>query len=251
MTQGSTLESCLSKEVQRAFKREKIDLKIIKKESDENTKYELFQRLNTYGSSLSDQEVRNCLLIMLDKPFYEWICALAEDAAFQNTVPLTTKQYEECYNLELVLRFFALKDINEASVRNLSDIGEFLTKRMKVIAIDAAFDRTAEADKFLKTFRILNKVLADNSFRKFQSNKYSGPFSLSIFEVMALGLGYNIQSYDESNPTHLTKINNASMTLLQSDVFNRNSGSGARASSRLPHILPLGRAIFSYEHPID
>ena len=55
-------ENCLSKELQRSFKREKIDLKIIKKESDEHTKYELFQRLNTFGSSLSDQEVRNYLI---------------------------------------------------------------------------------------------------------------------------------------------------------------------------------------------
>ena len=58
--------SSLTKKLQMAFKREKIDIKIIKKESDSNTKYELFQRLNTFGSSLSSQEVRNCMLIMID-----------------------------------------------------------------------------------------------------------------------------------------------------------------------------------------
>lgn len=84
-------ENCLSKELQRAFKREKIDLKIIKKESDEHTKYELFQRLNTFGSSLSDQEVRNCLLIMINKPLYEWLNNLAEDENFTNVFPLTNK----------------------------------------------------------------------------------------------------------------------------------------------------------------
>lgn len=50
----------LSIELQRAFKREKIDLKIIKKESDELTKYELFQRLNTFGS-ISRGILANCL----------------------------------------------------------------------------------------------------------------------------------------------------------------------------------------------
>ena len=39
--------------IQRAFKREKIDLKIIKKESNEDAKLELFQRLNTGGSKIS------------------------------------------------------------------------------------------------------------------------------------------------------------------------------------------------------
>ena len=33
--------------------------KIIQRESSESTKFELFQRLNTGGSALSDQEVRN------------------------------------------------------------------------------------------------------------------------------------------------------------------------------------------------
>ena len=50
------------------FKRVKIDIKIGKEaQSDKNIKYELFQRINTLGSSLSDQEVRNCLLIMINK----------------------------------------------------------------------------------------------------------------------------------------------------------------------------------------
>jgi len=51
------------------FKRVKIDIKIVKKQSDKNIKYELFQRINTLGTSLSDQEVRNCLLIMINKDF--------------------------------------------------------------------------------------------------------------------------------------------------------------------------------------
>lgn len=49
---------------QRLFiKRAKLDIKILFKESDEKTKYELFQRLNTGGSTLSDQEIRNCILV--------------------------------------------------------------------------------------------------------------------------------------------------------------------------------------------
>ena len=63
-----------------AFKREKLDIKIIKKESDKSTKYELFQRLNTLGSSLSQQEVRNCLLIMLNSDFFLWLSDLAKNS---------------------------------------------------------------------------------------------------------------------------------------------------------------------------
>jgi hypothetical protein len=238
-------DNCLSKELQRSFKREKIDLKIIKKESDEHTKYELFQRLNTFGSSLSDQEVRNCLLIMINKPMYDWLNALAEDENFSNVFPLTNKQKDEQYHTELVLRFLSLKDVSIERVRGGIDIGEFITKRMREIAADSNFDMVTEGEKLRKTFKILNTALGENAFKKYQNGRYLGAFSLSIFEVIGLGLGFNIDFYSETNPSHLVKIREVSEGLLGNPEFARNSGSGARASSRLPHILPMGREILS------
>lgn len=231
----------ISKEVQRAFKREKIDLKIIKKESDENTKYELFQRLNTFGSSLSDQEVRNCLLIMLNKPLYKWMVDLSKNEDFQSVLPLTDKQNDEQYYVELVLRFLALKDVGIDRIKGLEDMGDFLTKRMKEIALDQSYDMEKESEAFKKAFRILNASLGENAFRKYQGDKYTGAFSLSIFEVIALGIGYNINLYEEGNEEYLDKIKAVSMNLLSNQIFTRKSGSGARASFRLPHILPMGR----------
>jgi uncharacterized protein with ParB-like and HNH nuclease domain len=66
------------------FKREKIGVQIIKKESDADIKYELFQRINTLGTKLSDQELRNCLLVMKNKSFYEWFENLAKYPPFLN-----------------------------------------------------------------------------------------------------------------------------------------------------------------------
>ena len=61
------------------FKRQKLDIKIVKKESDPNTKYDLFERLNTLGSHLSDQEMRNCLLVMINPEFHTWLESLAKE----------------------------------------------------------------------------------------------------------------------------------------------------------------------------
>lgn len=232
---------CFSRELQRAFKREKLDLKIIKKESDEHTKYELFQRLNTFGSSLSDQEVRNCLLIMINKPMYDWLYELSQYDYFTNVFPLSEKQISEQYNMELVLRFLSLKDVDIQRVRGGIDIGEFLTERMKEIATNEDYDMAQEGLKLKKTFKILDKALGENAFRKFHNGRYLGAFSLSIFEVIGLGLGNNIDDYDIDNEVHINKIKNVSETLMQDANFLKNSGSGARASTRLPHILPMGR----------
>jgi Protein of unknown function DUF262 len=65
------------------IKRAKIGVSIILKESDDSAKYELFQRLNTGGSMLSDQEVRNSILVMMNRDFYRWIKALFREPGLQ------------------------------------------------------------------------------------------------------------------------------------------------------------------------
>lgn len=232
------------KDLQRAFKREKVDLKIIKKESDELTKYELFQRLNTFGSSLSDQEVRNCLLIMIDKSFYEWLKELSEYQSFQKTLTITNRQMDEQYHLELVLRYLVLKTATVSELRSVPDIGDFLTKQIKDIAIDKDFNREEAKNDFCKTFDLLESSLSDNAFRKFQNGKYTGGFSLSLYEVIALGLGSNISEYDSSNNDHIERIKYVSQNLQEDTIYTSKSGSGYKASDRLPHILPHGKSLF-------
>lgn len=238
-------DKCFSKDLQRAFKREKVDLKIVKRESDEQTKYELFQRLNTFGSSLSDQEVRNCLLIMIDKSFYYWIKELGQYEPFVSTLIITTRQFDEQYHLELVLRFLILRNASIRQLRDIPDVSDFITKEVKRIAIDKDFNKDlAEAD-FKKTFDLLYLSLQDNAFRKCQNGRYLGGFSLSLFEVMALGLGQNISLYDVNNPEHLQKIKGISESLSQEPRYTNKSGTGYRAANRLPFILPLGKELFS------
>ena len=55
----------------RYIKRSKILIIIIDKSSDEFAQYEMFQRLNTGGSHLSPQEIRNCILVMKNEEIYK------------------------------------------------------------------------------------------------------------------------------------------------------------------------------------
>jgi uncharacterized protein with ParB-like and HNH nuclease domain len=59
-------ENSLTQAQRLLIKRSKIAVNIVEKESDEMIKYELFQRLNTGGSIATPQEVRNCILLMLN-----------------------------------------------------------------------------------------------------------------------------------------------------------------------------------------
>jgi hypothetical protein len=118
------------------IKRAKISVSIILKESDEMAKYELFQRLNTGGSMLSDQEVRNSILVMMNHDFYKWIRSLSQDTNFEACVALSERAVEEQYDMELVLRFIVFRTMPPAALTNLGDLGEFLTEKAKTLAQD-------------------------------------------------------------------------------------------------------------------
>ncbi len=231
------------------FKREKIDIKIVKKESHESVKFELFQRLNTLGSRLSDQEVRNCLLVLLNDNFYKWLREISNNEHFLNTLSITDRLVEEQYNMELALRFLIFKKINPSEVRKTPDLGEFLTDKMRELATDEKFDMAKEQKDFIRTFQILDFALGDFSFKRYDSNtfKFGGKFLISAYEAVAFGLGKNISQYkdDELNAKLKESIEKKVITIWNTSGFQSKTGSGINVTSRIPTIVPLAEKIFS------
>jgi hypothetical protein len=225
------------------IKRAKIGVSIILKESDELAKYELFQRLNTGGSMLSDQEVRNSILVMMNRDFYKWIRDLSQDSNFIDCVALSDRAKEEQYDMELVLRFIVFRSMPQAELTNLGDLGEFLTEKAKVLAQDKGFNYKAEEAAFRATFRILSSVLADYAFHRYddQKGRFVGGFSVSAFEAVAIGIGYNTKKAS-ADPA---RVEQKVKAMWSKKEFIENSGSGIRASSRVPKIVPFGRNHFS------
>lgn len=225
------------------IKRAKISVSIILKESDEYAKYELFQRLNTGGSMLSDQEVRNSILVMLNREFYQWIRDLSTHPSFVECTALSERAIQEQYDMELVLRFLVFRTMSDIDLTRIGDLGEFLTDQSKVMAQDKSFSYKAEETAFREAFDLLRETLADDAFRRYDSqrNKFVGGFSVSAFEAVAIGVGYNVKRAR----TNSTEIAEKVKSIWSDSEFFENSGSGIRASSRVPKIIPYGRAKFA------
>lgn len=228
------------------IRRSKIDIKIILRESSESSKYELFQRLNTGGSQLSDQELRNAILIMVNPGAFRWIEELAKDENFQACIALSDRLMSEQYDLELVTRFVVFRSLEEDQFKSIGDIGEFLTDRIVDLAQSESFEQTKmiEGDAFKRTFSHLSTSLGDRSFRKYDIKKghHLGGFSISAFEPIALGLGYNYETYNGAADS--SKIEETSKRLWNNEDFLKRSGTGVRASTRIPSNIPLGRQLF-------
>jgi hypothetical protein len=225
------------------IKRAKINVSIILKESDEMAKYELFQRLNTGGSMLSDQEVRNSILVMMNLDLYKWIRELSRDKNFITCAALSDRAVDEQYDMELVSRFIVFRTMPPVALRTIGDVGEFLTEKAKALAQEKAFDYKKEETAFRETFSLLAMTLEDNAFRRYDKDKqrFVGGFSVSAFEAVAIGLGYN-PKIASANPALIEK---KVREMWADPAFVSNSGSGIRASSRVPKIVPYGRATFA------
>ena len=225
------------------IKRAKINVSIILKESDEMAKYELFQRLNTGGSMLSDQEVRNSILVMMNVSLYKWLRKLSKDPNFMTCTALSERAIDEQYDMELVSRFVVFRKMPPTELKSVGDVGEFLTEKSKGIALDKGFDYNAEETAFGATFEFLAETLEDNSFRRYDKVKqrFAGAFSISAFEALAIGMGYNPKAAKDDP----AKIESRVKAMWSDKNFVENSGAGIRAASRIPKIVPYGRANFA------
>jgi hypothetical protein len=97
--------------LQLQIKRARLRVEILKKESDAKAKFELFQRLNTGGVTLTEQEIRNCAAVMINKDFYDWLIDLANSQDFVVATAQTEDAIVAQAGVELALRFFAFLNV--------------------------------------------------------------------------------------------------------------------------------------------
>lgn len=239
-------DAALTPEQQRLIKRAALDVKIVNRESDEQTKFDLFQRLNTGGSQLSDQEVRNSMLIMVNPEYYRWVDGLRQETSFQESIAIADRFADQQYDQELVLRFLLLSELPEDELAKIGDLGDFLTDGSIAAARDTR-DLDEQALKFRQVFSFINGALGDAAFKRFDpaKGKFLGGFTVSTFEAVSSGVAANLDAYLALPPEEANSIlMSRAQDLWSESTFRRNSGSGVRASTRVPRIIPFARNHF-------
>lgn len=235
-------ELSFTKEQQLFFKRSRMDVIIMKKESDPTTKYELFQRLNTGGSLLSNQEVRNCLMIMTNKSFYEFVMGLDSEENFKNCLPISDRRADEQYRTELVLRLLIPENIDWKKITDYTDFTELLDKET-IALCSAKLDYDVIRNKFATTFSLLYSVFEENTFKKYNGKKYAGPVMAAAFQTIAVGVYKNIQEIlqlKDRNEWLTCKV----QSLYSEETFIRNTTPGVRSIPRFRELSLFGDEYF-------
>lgn len=227
--------------LQRLLKRSKIDIKIVLRESDSDTRLELFQRLNTGGTPLSAQELRNCQILMVGPSTLDRLRGLASADSFARSLALSDRNIDEQYDLELAIRFITLR---KRTADGIGDLGSFLDDAAITLAQDTSFDWEAETQVFQDTFNALDDALGDDAFRRYDpaGDRFLGGFLVSAFEVLALGLGYHFQN----SSYELPDLRAAAVRLWTDTTFAKASR-GRAAEDRLRNTLPYGRTLLANE----
>lgn len=233
-------DSAFSDSLRRDFKRAKLEFRIIKKGSDENAKYDLFERLNS-GAILSQQESRNCLLVMLNDRMFQEISELATDENFTSCVSLSDRQEEQAYRQELVLRFFCQSAYRGGTAELDKEYGEYLTTWMRKVAPEyGAASSAVDTSSFRETFQLLAQTIGEDAFRRWEGTKHLGPFSIAAYEFVTSGVSANLTGWQE-DPDALTSRVRA---IWRANDFRNNSGTGVSPRRRVPRLIVHSRTFF-------
>ncbi|WFR99589.1 DUF262 domain-containing protein [Rhizobium tumorigenes] len=227
----------LGQALQIEIKRTRVRVEILKAESDTTAKFELFQRLNTGGVGLSEQEVRNSMAVSINRPFYDWLIALSSDDNFVATTRQTETALKAQAGVELVLRFLAFRSVPYQSGL---DVHEYLDQALITMASDDTFDRNAKGAEFTLAFQYINDALGSDAFKRWNGATFGGKFLMSVFEVISKGISENLAALrlmpDQQRSAFIVQ---AAKDLWSNQTFSQNSGAGVRGTTRLTRLLPL------------
>lgn len=235
-------EKSLTDAQRRYIKRSKILIIIIDKSSDSFAQYEMFQRLNTGGSHLSPQEIRNCLLVVKNEDVYRWFKTLSENEAFRNAVPISEKDADEQGYIELVVKYFVLR-YSEFEVSDSENYNNFITDEILSLIDDKKIEREKDEDIFKRTFKLIFDTMGENAFKRYNPEKdtHCGPVLVGAYEAIVPGVSENIEYYEKNHEMLKKCIDD----IYTSKEYNDATKRGVRPVARIKKLAIASRKLLN------
>lgn len=230
----------IDKSLQLAIRRSRIAVEILKRPSDDQTKYDLFQRLNAGGTQANAQELRNCIVLMINSDYFRSIKKAAEQSAFQTVVSVSEDQKEKQRHIELAMRFLAHALV---PYDGRLDVEEYLDE--SAVKLAKAGNAESAVNLINRTFSLLNDVAGANALRRFDGISYVGRVGLVGLEAIAVGVAKNLDAIlargeEDAKSFIRSKIEN----FWQQPDIGAFTSPGLRGTVRIQRTVPFGEAWF-------
>ncbi len=236
-----TEQNPLPKTLQLAIRRSRISVEILKRPSDAHTKYDLFQRLNGWGSAANAQELRNCVVVMVSQAFFHKLRELTNSEIFKAVIHVSEEQTEIQRDIEYLTRFIVYRYVE---YDGKLDVEEYIDDGIIKIAENNIFDGTAEQN-LLATFKLLYDLLGEDALRQYteEEARFRGRVGLNALEIVAVGVSFNLPAIQGlQEPT--TYIADKVKRLWSNEEVKTFSRPGLRGTQRIRKTIPFGRSWF-------
>ena len=229
----------LSLKARLSIKRAGCRVEVIKTGSKPKMKYEVFERLNTGGSELTEQEVRNCIFRAMSPYFVDWIDKLASFPPFSDSLPLSEYQKSTMFDRGLILRFFTMKNAYKEFDH---DVEPFITDYVReILEEEREFNKDFEEKLFKETFQLIESAIGEDAWQYYKNGKHKGAFSVYLYEVVSIGISDNI---DFIRGLSKDDLKNRIMKFKQEPNFLENTGPGANVKSKLHRRIESAKSFF-------
>ncbi len=235
---GVEAQNALTAQQQLALKRSRLSVEILKRPSDDATKYDLFQRLNAGGIAANAQELRNCVIIMVNREYATFLKALAEYGPFLHVLSASDDQIEKQRHMEYVCRYFALTYIN---YDGKLDVEEYIDEAVVVLARQNETRIAGEA--FNATFDLLNQAHGSNALRRFVDGVPTGRVGLAAFESIAVGIAKNLRTI-RTKPHPVEYVRQRIGQFWGAADVQNFFAAGLRGTSRIQRTVTFGTRWF-------
>ena len=242
-------DECLDNASRIDFKRSIIPVIVMKHNSEKRSKFELFKRLNTGGSQLSDQEIRNALILMSNEDVYNKLSSYCERDYFQDFLSLSDTKSFTRMDMDILTRFLVMRNYpNIENVKNSEDINEFMDNAICDIVSQKEYSVDEDLRVFDKLIKFLSTHISDDyGFKVYSSTegKYKGGFNWVVFEIIAWGLTViNDISIIESKKDDIL---NSIKSIKSTGEFVKSKGkSNVKVIQRLKLAKEEAEVLFNY-----
>lgn len=213
--------------LQTKFEDKKLNIFILKPSTPMEVVYDLFNRINTGGTQLNRQEVRNCIYIGKSTKLLK---ELSEEKYFKDSIshgvsPIRMK------DRELILRYIAFRNFDFRSNYN-SNLSNYIEKAMQEINMWDDVKIDAIKIDFEKVMKATFDIWGNRNFR-IPTGKTRGTINMAVFETICYSISKMTPDFIKKNKTTLKKNFTSLITNdIYFDAVTRSTNSKTKVNDR-------------------
>lgn len=237
------------------FRRSALNIITILDKNESNPTYEIFRRLNTGGSRLSFQEIRNILILMSNKDSFDKLNDYCNNnEVYSNFLSISSTKEVLGFKMEVLSRFLVLYYYDKLELNNILKENKSNIERFLDLSIEKIITNIKNIEEDISRFDFLINFLStyvdyDYNFRFYDKSKNPGKFikgfNWLVFETIVWGLCVD-NDLSKIDPSKYDYIVEAIKSIMATkDFYKKHSVTVMKSTERLIKARSYSKEVFN------